>query len=390
MFSASASVSVFFARRCFAPYRIFSIVALWLWLGAVAFGSDPLPVATLTLPSPNHNAFATTSRYDSTGILYAWDGFGVWRQDGINLDSYTQIGTVIGGNNEPLSWYGSTGGDYNCADAGPINFSSDGARILLGNGLGGWGPYNDPAETTLSGLICAMPISGGTVDLPGADSPVATIDYHTDFIPLPAASTVENNATKYFVNQGDGSYTHSSILVFDETTGNAVPVIVNGPGATTSLAFNPTTNRLYAGVGFGSDRGKIFSFTLAQLDDAFLNGPMDFTDGELFNPDAWDNQSGAGMFFDANGYLFAGGNEGITCFRPNGEVSMVLDMGIYTSLVYNPLNDQVLAVTGFTGETGTVYNASDFETVPEPSAILLLFVGACLVWFMQHKKSTRS
>ncbi|MGD0653920.1 MAG: PEP-CTERM sorting domain-containing protein [Thermoguttaceae bacterium] len=358
---------------------MFSLAALWLGVGGVAGGSDLVPVATLTLPPSNHNAFTTTARYNSDGILYAWDGFGVWRQDGINSNAFTQIGTVIGGNNEPANWYGTTGGAYNCADAGPINFSGDGVRILLGNGYGGWGPWNNPPQTNLSGLIWVMPISGGTVSLPGGDSPVAIVQYHTDFIPLPAASTIENKATKYFVNQGVSGYEsdpHSSILIFDETTGlAAVPVIVNGPGASTSLTFNPANNRLYAGVGYGAERGKIYSFGLDQLDSAFLSkSPLDFTtDGALFNPTAWNNQSGAGLFFDAHGYLFAGGNEGITCFAPDGTVSAVLDMGYYTSLIYNPFNDQILALTG---SMGTIYNASDFEAVPEPSIFVLIAIAA--------------
>jgi hypothetical protein len=166
-------------------------------------------------------------------------------------------------------------------------------------------------------------------------------------------------------------------------------LIVNGPGATTSLTFNTADNRLYAGVGYGANRGKIYSFGLDKLDSAFLNNsPLDFTaDGVLFNPTAWKNQSGAGMFFDAHGYLFSGGNEGITCFAPDGAVSSVLDMGNYTSLIYNPFNDQILAITDYAGTIGTIYNAVDLELVPEPGVLILLGMAAIGfgVWKVRRK-----
>ena len=164
--------------------------------------------------------------------------------------------------------------------------------------------------------------------------------------------------------------------MFDETTGQNVTVIDNGPGASTALAFNPTDDRLYAGVGYGADRGNIYSFGLDQLDQAFqTNTPLDFAkSGVLFNPTASNNQSGAGMFFDADGYLFSGGNEGITCFKPDGTVSKVLDMGDYTSLVYNPFNDQILAIPYDPGTTGIVFNARRFRVGPRtvhPSRLIL-------------------
>ncbi len=113
------------------------------------------------------------------------------------------------------------------------------------------------------------------------------------------------------------------------------------------------------------------------------NTPLDFTkDGVLFNPTASGNQSGAGLFFDADGYLFSGGNEGITCFKPDGTVSTVLDTGQYTSLVYNPMNDQILAIPYSPGTTGMVFNARDFESVPEPSTVALILSGwAALLWW---------
>ena len=367
-------------RRLVPAGRISLAAALLFAIDAIAWAGDPVAVATLiSLPAPNHNAFNTSFRYDSYGILFAWDGYQVWRQNGVNADAFTSIGTVVAGNSEPLSWPGSTGGPYNSADAGPINFSGDGRRILLGNGSGGYGPWGGkggtgPYEFEHTDRIWSMPISGGAVSLPSGTPPVGNIAYHNDFLPLPVASTITGKNAMYFVNQGNATYSGSSVSVFDQATGRNVTVINNGPGATTSLAFNPTNGRLYAGVGYGPDRGKIYSFGLDQLDQALkTNTPLDFvTNGTLFNPTAWNNQSGAGMFFDADGYLFSGGdgeilpvdNGGITCFKPDGTVSRVLKLGPYTSAVYNPLNDQVLALpysAPFT--TGMVFNARDFEPV---------------------------
>jgi autotransporter-associated beta strand protein len=358
-------------RRLVPAGHMSLAAALLLAIDAVAWAGDPVAVATLTsLPAPNHNAFNTSFRYDSYGILFAWDGYQVWRQNGVNLDAFTSIGTVVAGNSEPLSWPGSTGGPYNSADAGPINFSGDGQQILLGNGSGGYGPWGGkdgigPYEFEHTDRIWSMPISGGAVSLPSGTQPVGKIAYHNDFLPLPDASTITGKNQMYFVNQGNATYSGSSISVFDQATGTNVTVIDNGPGATTSLAFNPKNGRLYAGVGYGADRGKIYSFGLDQLDQAFkTNTPLDFvTNGTLFNPTAWNNQSGAGMFFDADGYLFSGGNEGITCFKPDGTLSKVLNMGDYTALVYNPANDQVLAIPYYPGTTGGVFNARDFEPV---------------------------
>jgi hypothetical protein len=373
-----------------------AVAVILLGMSGIVQASAPLAIATLNLPPPDHNAFSTSFRYDSQGILFAWDGFHVSQQKGMNVNEFSQLGTVIGGSHEPSDWPGSTSGDYNCADAGPINFSRDGQSILLGNGNGGYAPYGGPwfsgtVELQHSGRIWSMPIAGGTVSYPAGTQPISVINYHTDLIPLPSATTIPGSDKKYFVNQGvDYGGTGSEISIFDVTSGLNVPMIENGPGATTSLAFNPKDNRLYAGVGFGpGDRGKIYSFGLGQIDQAFHDGkPLDFmTDGILFNPTAIDNQSGAGMFFDANGYLFAGGNEGITCFKPDGTVSKILGSNNqYTVLVYNPHDDQILAVVG---TTGTVYNASDFESVPEPSTVILLVAAGltALTWRRWRRKA---
>ena len=216
-----------------------------------------------SLPAPGPNAFSTTFRYSSDGSLFAWDGFHVWKESGVNVDSFNQLGTVI---------FSNDGGAHNDADAGPINFSGDGQRILLGNGDGD-GEREGPA----AGLIWSMPISGGTVSLPAGTQPVGTVPYHYDFLPVPSVSTIPGDDTKYLVNQGTSSYSSSSISVFDESTGTNTTVVSAGPGASTTLAFNPKNDRLYVGLGYGDDRGKIYSFGLNQIDQAFeTNNPLDF------------------------------------------------------------------------------------------------------------------
>ena len=91
------------------------------------------------------------------------------------------------------------------------------------------------------------------------------------------------------------------------------------------------------------------------------------------------------MFFDSNGYLFSGGGpfggpDGITVFAPNGTIVRNIltgadDNPLYDTVTYDPANNQVLVVP-YGSSTGTLYNASDFETVPEPSTFVLLAAGA--------------
>jgi hypothetical protein len=78
------------------------------------------------------------------------------------------------------------------------------------------------------------------------------------------------------------------------------------------------------------------------------------------------------MFFDARGYLFVGGPQGVTVFDGQGH-SMLYENGNFTSILYDRLNDRVL-VTGF-GDNQGVYEASIFQ-VPEPSSVILMLVAA--------------
>jgi autotransporter-associated beta strand protein len=317
----------------------------WLWIvtvlaiGGTAQAQFPPAVgAVANLPQPDvaANAFSTSLRYDSSGNLYAWDGQSVWQQSG---GTFNIIGSVTPGNQ---------------ADAGPITVSQDGQTLLLSNGAGG---YN----FTGNGVFWTMPASGGSA----AQVPGGGVPYAYDALALPAASTIPGSAAMYIVNAGNSAYTGSSLSIFDASTGTNQVVIDNGPGATTSIAINPTNNSLYVGVGYGTDAGNIYSFTLNQIDTAYDTGtPIDFlTGGKLFNPGGTGSQSGGGMFFDNNGYLFSGG-DGITVFQPNGAISFDQPAGsadgYYDSLAYNPANNEVLKLP-YGSSTGTLYNATDFE-----------------------------
>ena len=143
-------------------------------------------------------------------------------------------------------------------------------------------------------------------------------------------------------------------------------VVQNGPGATTkNIAIKPQDSSVYVGVGFGQYAGNIYSFTLSQLDTAYNSAtPADFLSaGTLFNPAATGSQSGAGLFFDNNGYLFSGG-DGITVFRPDSAIcydrSAGSSDGNYDTLTFDPARNEVLKVPG-NSSTGVLYNAGQFE-----------------------------
>jgi len=324
-------------------------------------GTMPAPLGTVTLPNPDTNAFSTSIRYDSGGTLYAWDGLSIWKQTGA---SFTSIGQVPAGNN---------------ADAGPINFSQDGTQIVVSNGDGGWGggSYN--------GMIFSLTKAGGN-----PSAPVGSVAYNDDLIPVPSSSTITASASKYFVDQGNSTYNGSSVSVFDSGTGLNTAVIANIPGASAAMALNSAGTRLYADVGFGADAGQIRSFSLTDLASAFAsNTPIDFSAGTLFNT-ITTPQSGAGMFFDKDAYLFVGGDGGVTVFSPNGTQAFVEDPtgNAYSSLAYNPATDQVLAVPY--GAAGSIYNATSFETlVPEPSAALLLSLAGMFLLLVRARRNWR-
>lgn len=311
-----------------------SFVCAILIASGVQAATLPASSTSVTLPSPSANSFNIATVFGpSDGLLYVWNGAQVLKQNAIDSASFTSIGNVGSGS----------------ADAGPLVFSRDASRLLLGNGAGGiLGGAN-------SGLIFGIPTAGGS-----SAASIADVEFHSTFLAAPLG--VSND--KFFVNSGNVSFTASGVSVLDQLSGTNVPVIENIPGASTSMAVGG--GRLYVGVGFGPSRGELRSFAISSLDTAYTNtSPIDWTSGQVFN--SLDNNSGAGMFFDARGFLFVGGPDGVTVFDTSGNSRLYDNQG-FTSVDYDPTQDRFL-VTGFGGEQG-IYPAAAF-LVPEPGAGVL-------------------
>jgi autotransporter-associated beta strand protein len=313
----------------------------------------PPPVTTInSFPPPNH-AYLTNMRFGPDGLIYAWDGQNVWRQSGVNVDSFgaTPFGTV------PTT----------DSDAGPINFSQDGRTLLIGNGSGG-NDFSGPSN----GQLFTMPATGGPATL------VGTVPNHFDLIPLPVASTVPNFRAKVLLDVGTPNF-HSEVDVFNMASGKAAAVVRNIPGASSSIALD-SANRLYVGIGYGDSRGQIRRFSLPLIDAAADGQPIDWSSGQLFN--AADNNSGGGMFFDARGNFFVGGPDGVAVFNKNG-ASQVYNTGAGSNpaVSYNPTNDQfAMYLIGFNDPQGLgfkplIYNASAFNAPAAPISAWNLATG---------------
>ena len=185
---------------------------------------------------------------------------------------------------------------------------------------------------------------------------------------MPAASTIPQSSSKYIVYQGNSSYDGSSLSIYDAATGANQVVVDNGPGATTSIAVNPRNDSVYLGIGYGTDAGDIFSFSLSQS-RRLQHGKPDRLPllRHALQSGGTGSQSGAGMFLDNNGYLFSGG-DGITVFNPSGSIVYDQPAGAadnyYDALAYDPANNEVLKVPYVNSgpATGSLYNATEFET----------------------------
>ena len=326
-------------NHCLRKFAYLILATGSLCVETAAAQTLPSPIAVITtLPPPAPQiAFSTSLRFGPDGLIYAWDGQQVWRQSGVNVDSFgaAAIGTVL------------TSG----ADAGPINFSQNGQTILVGNGYGGNGGVN--------GLFYAMPSSGGT-----ATTPVGTVLNHFDLVPAPASSTMPSSGTKFIVDAGSADFATSEVEVFDYATGRVVPLIQNIPGASSSIAFD-SANRLYVAVGSGNQQGQIRRFTLPLLDLAVSSGPpLSWNQGQLFN--SVDNNSGSGMLFDARGALFVGGPNGAAVIDKNGAAQFYgTGPSSYAAVTYNPTNDQI-AITPY-GSSPSIYRSADFNVPTSPS-----------------------
>ena len=309
-----------------------------------AWAQVPLPAAptTITFPnptSPNVPAFSTVLATfgPSDGLLYVWDGVNVLKESAPGTSQFNPFGSVP---------------STNSSDPGPITFSSDGNQILLGNGAGG------NLGGTFNGMMYIMPKTGGAVASPVGGSTL----WHDAFV----ASSL--SSSQYFVNQGNASFSGSSVSRYDATADIVKSVIQNIPGAGASMAVG--NGRLFVDIGFGPQRGEIRSFALTQLNTAASNNsPLDWTTGTIFN--SQDNNSGAGMFFDQRGLLFVGGGDGVTVFDTLGHSRLYSNNG-YSVVTYDS-HDNAVLVTGF-GDHQGIYLASMFA-VPEPSTALLALLG---------------
>ncbi len=331
------------------------LASLALGLGCLSgtvYAQSPTPIGTVAnIPAGDINSYGVSSlRYDSSGNLYAWDGLSVWKSSG-GTGSFTYVGSVASGNS---------------ADPGPITLSQDGTTLLLSNGGGGQLAYS---QSGYNGEFFTMPVAGAgsATQVTGSGVPNTW-----DAIALPA-TTISGSATKYLVDEGSSPYGSSSLSIFDAVTGTNKIVVSGIPGASTSIAYNPTNESVYV----GPSGGEIYSFRLSDIAASYNSTSgtmMAFSSGTPFNQNGNGYQSGEGMFFDNNGYLFSGGWQGITVFRPDGTISYDTT-SLDNTLTYDPANNDVLYVP-YGSSTGILYSATEFETVPEPSTFALLGAGA--------------
>jgi hypothetical protein len=338
-----------------------AIAGAWV-IGSVQSSSFAamVPVASFSLPAPSNVSFSTSATFGPDGLIYAYDGLNVFKQNALNSGSFTQINTGTAG--------------VAGSDAGPITFTSDGQKIVVSTATGGF-----DFSGNSNGLFQTLPAAGGAFSSPFNAKLANTFA----FKPL-QSSTVTNAANKLAVNFGNGDFGNpvTAVAYYDLTDAGAgsmtasKTVIGNIPGASTDVAFDGAG--FYVGIGFGTNAGDIRRFDVSDLDNAYnTNTPLAFSDGALINPGNGGDNSGAGIFV-ADGSVFAGSGSGggLVVIGPDGN-SKVYNLGKgFAAIFYNPTNDE-FAVTDFDGSVD-VFKAIDF--IPEPACIAIAgFVSLALL-----------
>ncbi len=326
-----------------------------------------VPVASFSLPAPSSVSFSTSAAFGPDGLIYAYDGLNVFKQNALNTGAFTKINTGTAG--------------VAGSDAGPITFTSDGQKIVVSTATGGF-----DFSGNSNGLFLTLPAAGGAFTGPFNAKLANTLA----FKPL-QSSTVTNAANKLAVDFGNGDFGNpiSGVAYYDLTDAGAgsmtasKTVIGNIPGASTDVAFDGA-GHFYVGIGFGTNVGDIRKFDVSDLDNAYnTDTPLAFSDGTLINPGNGGNNSGAGIFV-ADGSVFAGSGSGggLVVIGPDGN-SKVYDLGKgFASIFYNPTNDE-FAVTDFDGSVD-IFHATDF--IPEPAGIAFL---ACASLALLRRRGRR-
>ncbi|MGF1632320.1 MAG: PEP-CTERM sorting domain-containing protein [Phycisphaerae bacterium] len=299
----------------------------------------PSPVAAFDLPAPSAVSFGTSATYGPDGLLYAFDGLNVLKQQAANTGSFAAV------NSSPLSVAGS--------DAGPITFSNNGTSIFVGTGLGGF-----DFSGNSNGLTFALPAAGGAfTQIPG------TTPGQYSF------ASYQGTAGRLLVNQGTSDFSGSFVSLYGTTSGDVATVIDNIPGASTAVGVD--SDAVIVGIGFGPERGTLRRFGLAAVVAAATTSPLDFSAGELLNP-ADDSNSGTGIFQLPDGRIFVGqGSEGgVLVLFPDGG-SRVFDLGQgFNTIAYNAVDDQFAS---FADGRALVFDTAGF--IPEPATLSLAAVG---------------
>ena len=357
----------------------FILGMLLVFQAAVAIGQTTLaPLEVTSIPSgipqadPNVSYGGLASlRFGPNGQLYASTGTAVLEQTGGLSGSFTTIGMVPSAGSDP----------------GTLNFYQNGQSLIVSNGAGG----TDYSGNS-TGSFYSLPVPSGTSILSsvpqatyvGNDSPGGFGTF--DFAATPSGS-------KLFVDAGTAS--GSEVDLFNPATGASTPIITGIPGASTSVAVSG--GYLYVGNGYdysaaGGGTGQFEMFSIHAMFQALKAGtPLSWNSSTVINGTSGETNSGAGVFIDPRGYLFAGGGYtadvnpysdiGLAVVSPQGQSYTYAipsdasgDPMTVVQLSYNAVTNQVL-IPGYgpQGNQAAVYSASQFGVA---AANLLNWTGA--------------